>query len=136
MIYSITTVSFIIPWLVLWFSGTLSTGRMIILLFIFDMVLTIEVGVNSNVLLIALFHVVTTPVFFGLIYFDIIEENKKRFGCFVCGKAIGETETTEMLKRSVNGRNKGVLVHAACIDLVNKDNKSFSRREFRNGIPE
>ncbi len=135
-IYSITTVSFIIPWLVLWFSGTLSTGRMIILLFIYDMVLTIEAGINSNVLLIALFHVVTIPVFFGLIYFDIVEENKAKFSCFVCGKAIGETEVTETVKRSVNARHKNVLVHASCIDLQNKDRKSFPSRKFRAGIPE
>ena len=135
-IYSITTVFFIIPWLILWFSGTLSIGKMIVFLFIFDMVLTIEAGINSNVLLIALFHVVTIPVFFGLIYFGIFEENKVKFSCFVCGKQVGETESTETVERLVNGRHKSVPVHSACIGLENKDRKSFSRRKFRKGIPE
>ena len=109
---------------------------MIVLLFIFDMVLTIEAGINSNVLLIALFHLVTIPVFFGLIYFDILEENKAKFSCFVCEKQVGETESTETVKRLVNGKHKSVLVHAAGIGLENKDRKSFSRRKFRKGIPE
>jgi hypothetical protein len=135
-IYSITAVSFILPWLVLWFSGTLSTGKMIVLLFIFDMVLTIEAGINSNVLLIALLHVITIPVFFGLIYFDILEEHKTKFSCFICGKPVGESESSETVKRLVSGRHRSVLVHAACIGLENKDRKAFSRRAFRKGIPE
>jgi hypothetical protein len=135
-IYSITTISFIIPWLFLWISGNLSTGKMIIFLFFFDIVLTIEAGINSNVILIALLHVITIPVFFGLIYFDLIEENKAKFSCFVCGMAIAKADSVQTVKRSVNGRHKSVLVHAACIDLQHKDRKTFSRRKFRSGIPE
>jgi hypothetical protein len=135
-IYSITTLSFVIPWLVLWLIGTLSTGKMIVLLFCFDIVLTIEAGLNSNVLLIYLLHVVTIPVFFGLIYVDIVHENKAKFSCFICGKALDQSAVTEPVKRFVDGRHKTVLVHVACIDLHNKDRKSFSSRKFRKGIPE
>lgn len=135
-IYSITTISFVVPWLLLWFTGKLSMGKMIVLLFCFDMILTIEAGINSNVLFIALLHVVTIPVFFALIYLDVVEEQKTRFSCFICGKAILPTETTETVKKLVNGRHRGVLVHAACIDLQNKDRKAFSSRQFKKGIPE
>ena len=134
-LYSITTVSFIVPWLYLWVSGSLSTGKMIILLFFYDLILTIEAGINSNVLFIALLHVVTIPVFFGLIYVDLVAENRANFSCFVCGKVIAGTDVVQTVKRSLNGRHKNVLVHAACIDLQNKDRKTFSRRRFRSGIP-
>jgi hypothetical protein len=135
-IYSITTISFVAPWLLLWFSGTLSTGKMIILLFCFDMVLTIEAGLNSDVLLIYLLHVITIPVFFGLIYIDIVEENKTKFSCFICGKAISQLDPSETVKRTMNGRLRNVLVHQTCIDLQGQDRKSFSRSKFRKGIPE
>lgn len=134
-LYSITTASFVIPWLYLWVSGTLSTAKMIVLLFFFDLVLTIEAGINSNVLFIALLHVITIPVFFGLVYADLVEENRTKFSCFVCGKVIAESDAIHILRRSVSGRQKNVLVHAVCIDLQNKDRKGFSRRRFRYGIP-
>ena len=135
-IYSITATFFIIAWLLLWFFGTLSTGKMILLLFCFDMVLTIEAGLNSDVLLIYLLHVVTIPVFFGLIYFALLEENKEKFSCFICERPVDQTQSIETVMRSVNGRRKNVLVHAECIDLQSKDRKSFSIRKFRGGIPE
>lgn len=135
-IYSVTTISFVVPWLVLWMTGTLSTGKMIVLLFFFDATLTIEAGLNSNVLLIALLHVITIPVFFGLIYFDLVEENKTKFSCFVCGKAIVQEDSTQTVRRTVNGRRKSVLVHTNCISLHHTDRKSFPERKFRRGIPE
>jgi len=135
-IYSITATFFIIPWLLLWFFGTLSTGKMILLLFCFDMVLTIEAGLNSNVLLIYLLHVITIPVFFGLIYISLLEENKEKFSCFICERPVEQTQSIETVMRSVNGRRKRVLVHPECIDLESKDRKSFSLRKFRAGIPE
>lgn len=134
-IYSITTIVFVLPWIYLWISGTLSTAKMTVLLFVYDLVLTIEAGINSNVLLIALLHVITIPVFFGLIYLDLLEENKRNFSCFVCGKPIQSTEIARTAKRFMNGRYRNVLVHAACIDLQHKDRKTFSRRIFRSGIP-
>ncbi len=107
---------------------------MIVLLFFFDLTLTIEAGINSNVLLIALLHVITIPVFFALIYIDLVEENKIKFSCFVCGKAIAESEAIHTLRRS-SGRQRTVLVHNACIDLQTRDRKGFSRGRFRSGIP-
>ena len=62
------------------------------------MALTIEAGINSNVLLIYLLHVITIPVFFGLIYIDLVEENRSKFSCFVCGRPIEQTESTETVK--------------------------------------
>lgn len=100
------------------------------------MALTIEAGLNSNVLLIYLLHVVTIPVFFGLIYIALLEENKEKFSCFMCGRPIDQTQSIETVRHSMNGRRKNVLVHAECIDLQSKDRKSFSKRKFRAGIPE
>ncbi len=135
-IFTLTGISFIVPWLLLWFSGKLSIGKMIMLLFVFDIVLTIEAGIESNVVEIYVLHVITIPAFFGLIYLDILAEQKAHFSCFICGKAIAASEPSESVKKLVDGRYTAVLVHVACIELDNKHRKTFSGRLFRKGIPQ
>ena len=109
---------------------------MSILLFIFDITMTVEAGLNSDVLMIALLHVVTIPGFFCLIYMDLMDQHRSSFTCFVCEKGISQSEQTENLKRMVNGRYRSVLVHKGCVTVSRNDRKVFARSRFRNGIPE
>lgn len=109
---------------------------MIILLFFFDIVLTIEAGVVSNLELIALLHMITIPAFFALIYLDVIAQHKSEFTCFVCGIVAAHDEPTEMVKRIVNGRRRNVLVHERCVKLQGSERKAFRSKIFKKGIPE
>jgi hypothetical protein len=135
-IYEVTSLAFALPWVFLWFEGSISITRMMVLLFCFDMVLTVEAGLYSNILLIALLHVITIPGFFFLIYLDLIEQHKSNFSCFICSKAIELTEISQTLNRTVNGRRKTVLAHPSCIYLGGENRKAFARSKFKSGIPE
>ncbi|MGH2639895.1 MAG: hypothetical protein ACRDF4_11560 [Rhabdochlamydiaceae bacterium] len=134
-LYAITTIAFAIPWPTLWYFNSLSTVKMVVLLFCFDIVLTIEAALYSDVILIAVLHVITVPAFFGLIYFDLMQEQKKTFRCFVCGKNIEEDEDVDTVRRSLEGRRKNVLVHSSCVNLGGNDRKAFSEKLFKKGIP-
>lgn len=109
---------------------------MILLLFVFDIVLTLEAALESNVIEVYVLHVVTIPGFFGLIYMDIMAEHKTNFSCFICGKSIATSEPTESVKKMFGGRYRAFLVHSACIGLDHNQRKAFSSRIFRKGIPE
>ena len=135
-IYLITAIAFVMIWSGLWIGGILSVGKMILLLFLFDITLTVEAGLKSDVLMIALLHVVTIPCFFGLIYLDLIDQHRSSFSCFVCGKGISQSEQADSLKLMVNVRYRSSLVHKACVSIGQNDRKTFARSRFRNGIPE
>lgn len=127
---------FAVAWLLFWFATDLSIAKMILLLFAFDMALTIEAGFDSNVTLIALLHVITIPAFFALIYADIMNQHRSEFTCFVCGVAVAQGEPTETVKRIIGGRRRSVLVHEHCVKLDSSERKAFRGRLFRKGIPE
>jgi hypothetical protein len=136
ILYALTTVLFTIPWLVLWFRNRLTILRMIVLLFSYDIVLTIEAAFVGDIFVIAILHVVTIPSLFVLIYSDIIKQNETQFKCFICERKIEPEEEHEMITRRVRGSFHSSLVHKACIEVAWKDRKAISKRSFRNGIPE
>lgn len=109
---------------------------MIVLLFAIDITLTVEAALYSDIVLIAVLHVITIPALIGLIYLDIVQEHKSYFRCFVCGKLIEVEEEIETISRTIKGKPKNVLVHTKCIQLEGKDRKKISSRVFRHGIPE
>lgn len=108
---------------------------MVVLLFCLDISLTIEGALYSDVVLIAVLHVITIPAFFALIYIDLTKQQKTDFRCFVCGRLVEESEEIETVKRVVNGEPRNVTVHSTCIDLGSKERKAFSKERFRRGIP-
>lgn len=136
LLYAITSSFFAISLPVLWYFKKLTTGRMVLLLFILDIALTIEAAVYSDIVLIALLHVVTIPAFFALIYLDLIQQHKTKFRCFICGRTIQESEQADTVKRLLAGQPKEVSVHSSCIGLERDQRKTFSRNSFRKGIPE
>lgn len=135
IIYLLAALSFAILWLALWFASSLSIGRMIILLFILDVILTIGAGIDSNVILMAMLHVITIPAFFGLVYLDLIEQHKTEFICFVCGFPILQVEHSEKVRSIIKGRGKQVLVHTDCVRLDINERKLLRRPLFKRGIP-
>jgi hypothetical protein len=123
------------PWPVLWKRKMLTTLRMIILLFILDTVLTIEAALYSDIVLIAVLHVITVPALIGLIYLDLVQQHKSYFKCFVCNKEIQADEEIETMKRTVKGKATHVIVHSDCIHLERKERKGISSWVFKKGIP-
>ncbi|MDA4131324.1 MAG: hypothetical protein OK457_11185 [Thaumarchaeota archaeon] len=135
-LYSGTTVFFTIGLIFLWYSRLLNTAKMVFLLFALDIALTVEAAIYSDVVLIALLHVVTIPAFFSLIYLDLVKQQSSEFRCFVCGKPALEAEEFQVAKRLVDGIRSDVIVHTACISLDQLERKAFSKNKFRRGIPE
>ena len=135
-LYAVTTLFFTTGLLLLWYSHVLTTGKMVLLLFALDISLTVEAALYSDVILIALLHVVTIPAFFALIYFDLVKQHNSDFRCFVCGKLVQESEDIEIVKRFLNGSRRDVSVHSTCINLDRQQRKGFSKNAFRKGIPE
>ena len=136
ILYAITIAAFAVATPILWRLHRLNTLRLCLLLFIVDITLTIEAAFYSDIVLIAVLHVITIPAFFGLIYVDLVKQHRTYFTCFVCGKVVKEDDELSTVSRYVNGASRKVNVHAACIDLDNRHRKSFSKSRFRNGIPE
>jgi hypothetical protein len=136
ILYSITASLFALTLPLLWFLRALTTGKMVFLLFILDIALTIEAALYSDIVLIALLHVVTIPAFFALIYFDLVQQHKTKFRCFICGKAFQDSEHFESVSRFVGGERKEATVHSSCIDLDQLQRKTFSKSSFKKGIPE
>jgi uncharacterized protein YlaI len=123
------------PWPILWKKQELTTLRMIVLLFILDSVLTIEAALYSDIVLIAILHVVTVPALIGLIYLDLVQQHKSYFKCFICGKQIRADEEIETINRTLEGKPIHVIVHSECIRLERTDRKGISSWIFRKGIP-
>jgi hypothetical protein len=123
------------PWIILQKKHLLTTLRMILLLFILDSLLTIEAAFYSDIVLIAVLHVITVPALIGLIYLDLVQQHKSYFRCFVCDKLIQANEEIESVNRTVEGKPTRVIVHTGCIDLGRKERKGISSRVFRKGIP-
>jgi hypothetical protein len=136
ILYALTASAFALTLPVFWFFQLLTTGKMVFFLFVLDIALTIEAALYSDIVLIALLHVVTIPVFFILIYFDLIQQHKTKFRCFICGRAVQDTEQFESVNRFVGGEKKEASVHSSCIGLDLQQRKKFSRNSFKNGIPE
>lgn len=124
-----------VVWPVLWRMRKLTILKMIILLFALDIVLTVEAALYSNIVLIAVLHIITIPALIGLIYFDLVNQHKTQFKCFVCGKLIQAVEVIETVNRTIEGKPTRVIVHTSCIHLENKEKKGISSRVFRKGIP-
>jgi hypothetical protein len=108
---------------------------MIIFLFALDSILTIEAALYSDIVLIAILHVITVPALIGLIYFDLVKEHRSYFRCFVCGKEVQADEEIETINRTVEGKPKHVIVHTECISLERTQRKRISRSIFKKGIP-
>ena len=135
-LYAMTSTLFVVSLPILWYFEKLSTGKMVLLLFVLDVSLTIEAALYSDIVLIAVLHVITIPAFFGLIYLDLVQQHKTKFQCFICGKIIQDSEQTDTLKRFVDGNKKEINVHSACIGLQKDERKAFSKNSFKEGIPE
>ena len=105
-LYAVTASFFAITLPVLWFTRVLTTGKMVFLLFILDIALTIEAAFYSDIVLIALLHVVTIPAFFALVYFDLVQQHKTKFRCFICGRNVQASEQIESVNRFVGGVKK------------------------------
>ena len=135
-LYSFTGVLFAAGLFVLWYLRSLTTSKIVLLLFTLDISLTIEAAFYSDIVLIAVLHVITIPAFFGLIYLDLVKQHNSDFRCFVCEKMIKDSENIQSIKRYINGTRKDVTVHTDCISLDQKHRKTFSKNAFRKGIPE
>ncbi len=135
VLYAFTLLVTSLTWPLLWSSKSLTTLRVIILIFVLDTVLTIEAAFYSDVVVIAVLHIITIPIFFGLIYFDLIKQHRSDFRCFICGRRIETEEPFHSVQRSVDGKLSGVMVHESCIRLDQKDRKKISRWIFKKGIP-
>jgi hypothetical protein len=134
--YALSVLVFMLPWPILWMYRKLKTLTMIILLFAMDVTLTVEAALYSDIVLIAILHVITIPALIALIYLDLVQEHKSYFRCFICGKLIEDEEEIETISRTIEGKPKNVLVHTKCIQLEGKDKKKISSWVFRHGIPE
>jgi hypothetical protein len=135
-LYAVTALFFTAGLLLLWYSKFLTAGKMVLLFFALDISLTIEASVYSDVILIAVLHVVTIPAFFGLIYFDLVKQHNSNFRCFICGKLVQELEQVEIVRRFLNDSSWEITVHSSCINLDRQQRKAFSKNAFRKGIPE
>ncbi|MDG7001037.1 MAG: hypothetical protein JRN15_18230 [Nitrososphaerota archaeon] len=122
-------------WPMLWYVWGYSTKQTVSVLFVLDIAVTIEAAFYSNILLIAVLHVITIPAFFAVIYIDLLRAQSSEFQCFLCEKPIEQGEETTKIRRSFGRRKKNMTVHKKCIDIGVKDKKSFSESKFRNGIP-
>jgi hypothetical protein len=136
VLYVVTCLLFAVTLPTVWFAKKLTIGRMVFLLFVLDIALTIEAAFYSDVVVIAVLHVITIPAFFALIYFDLVQQHKTKFRCFICGKPIQESEQSEVVRRFVDGQQKEINVHASCIELERHQRKTFSKNSFKKGIPE
>ena len=133
-VYGITTVVMMAPWPLFWKKQRLTTLRMIVLLFILDSVLTIEAAFYSDIVLIAVLHVITIPALIGLIYLDLVQQHKSYFKCFICGKEVQADEEIETVIRTIGGKPTHVIVHTNCIHLERKERKGISSWAFRRGF--
>ena len=135
-LFAITSSLFAISLPVLWYLKKLTIGKMVVLLFFLDIAMTIEAALYSDIVLIALLHVITIPAFFALIYLDLVQQHKTKYRCFICGRNILEEEKAETVSRMIGGQKKEISVHASCIGLEGHQRKAFSSKSFRKGIPE
>ncbi len=134
-IYLLTLVVFGFPWPILWYTRGLTILRAVLLLFAADTTLTVEAAFFSDIVSIAVLHVVTVPTFFILIYIDLLKQNKTQFACFLCEKQIEIEDNFEVTRRIVEGREVKIAVHRSCVSPSEKERKPISERMFRRGIP-
>jgi hypothetical protein len=135
LFYSLTLLGFGFGWLVLWYFHKLSTSKTVLVLFAADISVTIEAALYSDIVLIAILHVITIPAFFVLIYVDLVKQHNTSFRCFLCGKIAQPSEEMIEIRRFVNGRPMNVSVHKSCIEVDGNNRKAFSKKTFRSGIP-
>jgi len=135
-LYLLTVSPFCVGLFAIWILRILSTGKIVLLLFALDISLTVEAALYSDIVLIAVLHVITIPAFFGLIYFDLVKQHNSDFRCFICGKMVKDSEDIQIIKRYIKGVKRDLTVHRECISLDQKQRKAFSRNTFRKGIPE
>jgi hypothetical protein len=135
-LYLLTVSAFSAGLFIIWILRILSTSKIVVLLFALDISLTVEAAVYSDVVFIAVLHVITIPAFFGLIYFDLVKQHNSDFRCFICGKMVRDSEDIQIIKRYINGVKRDLMVHRECISLDQKQRKAFSKNTFRKGIPE
>ncbi|MHB8567648.1 MAG: hypothetical protein ACYC7D_00975 [Nitrososphaerales archaeon] len=131
-LYAFTTLLFAASIPLLYFTQAFTILRLVLILFILDILLTLEAAYVSDVISIAFLHIITIPAFFALIYFDLLRHHRSEFRCFLCEKEIEVGEQVESVKKMVNRRNASVNVHASCLE---QRPKSISERGFRRGIP-
>lgn len=136
ILYAVTSSIFAISLPIIWYFKNLTTGKMVLLLFILDIALTIEAALYSDIVLIAVLHVITIPAFFALIYLDLVQQHKTKFSCFICGKTIQESDQSDIVRRLAEGEKREISVHSSCIDLERDQKKAFSKDSFKKGIPE
>lgn len=134
-VYLLSSIGIGSLWPILWYAWGYSTRETISVLFALDIVVTIEAAFYSNIVLIAVLHVITIPAFFTIVYIDLMRQQNSEFKCFLCRRQIEQGEEIVVIRRAVRGRKKNASVHKKCIDVDRKDRKSFSKNRFRNGIP-
>jgi hypothetical protein len=134
LVYFLSILPFFFSLPILWRARKLTILRIVILLFVFDSLLTLEAAFYGNVVFIAILHVVTIPAFLSLLYFDLLNLSKKSFTCFICSKRILPGEDVESLSRIVEGVENKFLAHSSCLSKERR--ASISKLKFKNGIME
>ena len=133
--YGLTTFACLAVAPILWLFRALSIMRTVVLLFILDSILTLEAAFYSDVVSIAILHIVTVPAFIGLIYLDLLSHHKREFSCFLCARQISGEEEIQSVTRNVDGKQVAINVHATCLVSSEKERRAISERTFRRGIP-
>ncbi|MGI0079695.1 MAG: hypothetical protein ACRECH_08725 [Nitrososphaerales archaeon] len=134
-LYALTSAVSFLAWPFIWREGKLTTLRMVILLFFWDIALTIEAAFYANIVFIGVLHVVTIPALLGLLYFDLLKQNKTVFTCFICSRQIRPEEEMESVTRVVRALETKVSVHVSCVEVGRRERKALSGRIFKRGIP-
>jgi len=133
LLYLLTTIVFLLVIPILFFTHRFSITRSLILLFILDSVLTVEVADNGDIISLAALHFVTVPAFLLLVFLDVVQHHRNQFTCFLCGKDIGFEGEIVSVNRILLGKATSVNVHPFCIDPGERN--ALSERKFRRGIP-
>ena len=134
-LYALTTTLSFLAWPFIWRAGELTTLRMVVLLFFWDIALTIEAAFYANIVFIGVLHVITIPALLALLYFDLLKQNKSTFTCFVCSGQIRPDEGMESVTRMIKGVKTKVSVHVSCVEPGRREKKALSGSMFRRGIP-
>ena len=104
-LYFLSAVTIGCLWPILWYWLGYSAKITVSILFALDAVVTIEAALYSNVVLIAVLHVITIPTFFAIIYVDLVRQQNSEFRCFLCGKSIEHGEETTLIHRHLDRKS-------------------------------
>jgi hypothetical protein len=133
LILALTAGSSLIVLLLLRFYRNLTTLRIVILLFFLDLVMTVEAALYSDVVAIAVLHVITIPAFFALIYFDLVKQHRTYTRCFICGGKLAAQVDTVTVTRKIEGQTTELSVHKKCVSVDDRERKALSQGLSKKG---